>query len=363
MSAWFNFWFFRGFFMIRKLTAAFAASLLVLNMAASSVVLADTSKKAKTNALVSMLPASDVVVTADGKRFFSEALPKVLSANQAALKDVFAHVDSVQAKTGIDLRKFDSFAVGANIGKAEGNKFKVAPVVIARGTTNSASLIEAAKTASEGKFKQETVAGKTVYVVAAKDVVDLAKKHAPVSANSAKVQAKVTDAVDDMAFSATDANTVVFGYASRVRETLEHKSAVSAELLSLLAKKPAGIVNFAGKVPGGMSTLLPLDNDDLGANIDAIKVMYGAMDVANGNASLSLTAVTAKATQAEELKGTLEGLRDMGKSLLGFSKGADQKLYAKLLGEIKINSVANEINLDLAIPQTDLDALVAILKK
>jgi len=349
--------------MIRKLTAAFAALLLVFNMAASSVVSADTSKKAKTNALVSMLPASDVVVTADGKRFFTEALPKVLSANQAALKDIFAHVDSVQAKTGIDLRKFDSFAVGANIGKTDGNKFKVAPVVIARGSTDSGTLIEAAKKASEGRFKEETIAGRTVFVVAAKDVIELAKKHAPVSANSAKVQTKVTDAVDDMAFSATDANTIVFGYATRVRETLERRSAVSAELLSLLAKKPAGVVNFAGKVPGGMSTLLPLDNDDLGANIDSIKMMYGAMDVANGNAILSLTAVTAKATQAEELKGTLEGLRDLGKSLFQFSKGADKKLYAKLLGDIKITNVANEINLDLAIPQTDLDALVAMLKK
>lgn len=349
--------------MIRKITAAFAASLLVFNMAASTVVLADTAKKAKANALVSMLPASDVVVAADGKRFFSEALPKVLSANQAALKDIFAHVDSVQAKTGIDLRKFDSFAVGANIAKAEGNNFKVAPVVIARGTANSESLIEAAKKASEGKFKETTVAGRTVFVVAAKDVVELAKKHAPVSANSAKVQAKVTDNVDDMAFSATDANTVVFGYASRVRETLERKSTVSAELISLLAKKPAGIVNFAGKVPGGLSTMLPLDNDDLGANIDSIRVMYGAMDVANGSASMSLTAVTAKVEQATQLKDTLEGLRDMGKSLLGFSKGADQKLYAKLLGEIKITNAANEINLDVAIPQTDIDALLALLKK
>ncbi|MGH9948376.1 MAG: hypothetical protein ACRD6X_14435 [Pyrinomonadaceae bacterium] len=351
--------------MFKRITAAFAASLMVFNMAASSFAGGDVkgSSRAQTNQLVSMLPASDVVVVADGKRFFGEALPKVLAANQKVLNDIFAKIDAMQAKTGIDLRKFDSFAAGANIGKAEGNKFNVAPVVIARGTANSATLIDAAKKASEGKSKLETVNGIAMYVVSKKDVIALAKKHSPVSANSAKHEDKIANAVDDLAFSASDPNTIVFGYASRVRETLEGRTKVSGELTGLLVKKPAGVVNFAGKMPGGMSSLLPLDNDELGANIDSINALYGAMDVANGQATISLTAVTAKSQQAADLKGTLEGLKDLGKTVLGLSKNADKKLYAKLLGNVKLTNVSNELNLDLAIPQNDLDALVGILKK
>lgn len=350
--------------MIKRVTAAFAASLLVFNFVAASfagVAFSDNSH-AQTASLVSLLPASDMIVVADSKRVFNEALPKALAANQKALKDIFAHIDSVQTKTGIDLRKFESFAAGANVAKSEGNKFKVAPVAIARGTVDSASVIEAAKKAVEGKFKSETVNGKTMYVVSSKDMIELAKKHTPASSKASKHEAKVTEAIEDVAFTALDSKTIAMGFATRVRETLEAKTKVSDELLGLLAKKPAGIANFAGKVPGGLSTLLPLENDELGATIDSVKAIYGAMDVANAQATVNLTAVTAKAEQAAELKNTLDGLKNLGKSFLGFSPSANNQVFAKLLGSIKLSNAANEVSIDLAIPQADIDALVSKIK-
>ena len=350
--------------MIRKVTAAIAVLVLVLGILGSFIAMgqAESSRTAGTNPLVAMLPASDVVVVGDGKRFFTEA-PKLLAANQKALGELLAHLDQLQAKTGVDLRKFETFAAGASVTKLEGPGHKVAPVVIARGSIDSAQVIEAAKKAAEGKAKEESVNGRTMFVVSSKDVMELAKKHAPASANHKKVEDKVAHAMDDLAIAATGPNTVVFGYASRVRETLEAKSKVNDELLGLLAKKPAGIANFAAKVPGGMSSLLPLDNDDLGMIINSVKAVYGAADVANGQATVSVTAVTEKADQAEELKGTLEGLKSLGQSFLGASKAADKKLYAKLLSSVKLANVGNELNLDLAIPQGDIDAIVAIIKK
>jgi hypothetical protein len=350
--------------MIRKVTAAIAVLVLILGIVGSFVTMGQTesSRTAGANPLVSMLPASDAVVVGDGKRFFTE-VPKVLAANQKLLGELLSKLDEVQAKTGVDLRKFETFAAGASIAKSEGHGHKVAPVVIARGSVDSGQVIEAAKKAAEGKAKEESVAGRTMYVVSAKDVMELAKKHAPASANHQKAQDKAAHTVDDLAIAATDANTVVFGFASRVRETLEAKSKVGDDLLTLLAKKPAGIANFAAKVPGGMSSLLPLDNDELGMVINSIKAVYGAADVANGQATVNLTAVTEKPNQAEELKGTLEGLKSLGQSVLGVSKGADKKLYAKLLSNVRLTNVGNELSLDLTIPQGDIDAIVAIIKK
>ncbi len=310
-----------------------------------------------------MLPASDMIVVADGKRFFNEALPKALSANQAMLKEVFSHIDAVQTKTGIDLRKFESIAAGVSIGSTEAKQLKAAPVVIARGTTDSAMLIEAAKKASEGKFKEEIVNGKTMFIVTSNDAIALAKKNAPVSAKAAKHQDKVAAMLEDVAFAATDSNTIVAGYASRVRQTLEGTTKVSPELVAMLGKKPAGIANFAAKVPGGMSSLLPLDNDMLGQNIDAIKAVYGAVDVANSQATINVTAVTEKAQQAEELRGTLDGLKNLGKSFLVMSRAPNNKVYAKLLNSVKLSNTANELNIDLAIPQADIDAVVSMIKK
>ena len=350
--------------MIRKVTAAFAVLVMVLGILGSFIAMgqAESSRTAGSNPLLAILPASDVVVVGDGKRFFTEA-PNLLAANQKAVGELFGMLDQVQSKTGVDLRKFETFAVGASVRKLEGPGYKIAPVVIARGSVDSTQVIESAKKAAEGKAKEESVNGRKMFVVSSKDAMELAKKHAPVSANHKKAEDKAAHMMDDLAIAATDSNTVVFGYASRVRETLEAKSKVNDELLTLLAKKPAAIANFAAKVPGGMSSLLPLDNDELGMIINSIKTVYGAADVANGQATVSLTAVTEKADQAEELKGTLEGLRNLGKSFLGASQAADKKLYAKLLGSVKLSNVGNELNLDLAIPQSDIDAIVAIIKK
>lgn len=349
--------------MIRKTFAAVSAMLMLFSLAVVSVPAVDKkrpakrtvkAKKAKANPLVSMLPASDMIVTVNGKRFFADALPKVLSANQKLLGEILGKIDTLQAETGVDARRYENIVAGINIAKKEGGKFDLDPVAMARGAADSASAIAAAKKATEGKFREEQIGSRTMYVFSSKDIADQLKNQNAKAASTVSV---------DIAVAALDANTVVFGHAGRVRETLEAKSTVSPELIDLLGRKPAGVVNFAGKVPGGMSTLLPLDNDELGANIDSIKYLYGSMDVLATQATISVTARTLQAQQAADLKGTLQGLRDIGKSLLGGSKSADKQLYARLLGNVKLTQVANEINLDLAIPQTDLDVLVAILKK
>jgi len=354
--------------MIRKTFAAVSAMLVLFSLLVVSVPADDKkrrvkrpvkAKMAKANPMVSMLPASDVIVTVNGKRFFADALPNVLSANQKLLSEILSKLDAIQIRTGVDLRKFENIVAGVNVAKKEGGKFDIDPVAIAGGTGDSASLIAAAKKSTEGKFREEQIGSRTMYVFSSKDITS---KDITDNLKGQKAAGAANKAGVGLAVAAFDASTIVFGHAGRVRETIEAKSTVSPELIDLLGRKPVGVVNFAGKVPGGMSAFLPLGNDELGANIDSIKYLYGRMDVLATQATVSLTARTLQPQQAADLKGTLEGLRDLGKGLLGGSKGADKQLYARLLGNVKVTQVANEIYLDLAIPQTDLDALVAILK-
>src|SRR5436190_1447493 len=157
--------------MKRRTFAAVTATLLALSFVVGVFASVDKRRpvkrvaKARTNSLVSMLPASDAVVTVNGKRFFGEALPKVLSANQKLLGEVLGKLDSMQARTGVDLRRFDSFAAGVNIIKKAGNDFDFDPVVIARGTIDSAAIIESVKRTENIKLREETVAGHTIYLI------------------------------------------------------------------------------------------------------------------------------------------------------------------------------------------------------
>ncbi len=350
--------------MKKKVFAAAAVSLLVFSFVLAVGVSADTKKpgkrgaKPKANPLVAMLPASDAIATIDGKRFFNEALPGVLSGNQKLLGEFFSKIESVESRTGVDLRRFDNIVAGINITRKESAKFDFDPVLIARGSVDTTAALEAGKRAANARYREEAVNGKTIYIFAVQDIAANTQSnlHDPKAAVSSYLK-------EDIAVSAMDAGTLVVGNLARVRETLEHKTKISPELVSQLNKKAPALVNFAGKVPGGLSTLLPLDNDELGANLDSIRTVYGSGDVVAGQAVLSVTGRTLQAKQATDLKGTFEGLRDLGKGVLGASRAADKQLYARLLGGVRVSTVGNEISLDLTIPKTDLDALLAIVSK
>ena len=348
-----------------RIFAAVTASLLVFSFAVSAFAVVDKRRpvkkavKAQVNPMVALLPASDAVVTVNGKRFFGEALPKALASNQKLLGEILAKVDSIQTKTGVDLRRFDSLVGGVNIIKKAGNDFDFDPVVVARGTVDSTAVIDGVKKTANARIREESLDGRTIVVISAADV--LANLNAnPGDANATQKQSEF---VNDLAITAIDANTIAVGSLVRVRETVARKSTVAPELTELLGKKAPALVNFAAKVPGGMSTLLPLDNDDLGMNLDSIKTVYGNADLTAGQASISITGRTLQPQQAIDLKGTFEGLRDIGKSFLGASKAADKQLYARLLANVRITQVGNELSLDLAIPQSDIDLLVAVLHK
>ena len=347
--------------MKKRVLAAAVASLLIVSLVVAAGISDDNRKpvkravKAKANPLVAMLPASDAVATINAKRFFNEALPGVLSSNQKLLGEILSKVDSVGSKTGVDLRRFDNIAAGINIIRKEGAAFDFDPVLIARGSVDSAVLIEAGKKSATAKYREESANGKTIYIFSARDFASSVQSPKAVTVNAYLK--------DDIAISAIDATTLAVGSLARVRETLEHRTSIDPELTALLAKKAPALLNFAGKIPGGLSALLPLDNDELGANLDSIKTVYGSGDVVAGQAVLSVTGRTLQAKQANDLKGTFEGLRDLGKGILGGSRAADKQLYGRLLGAVRISTVANEISLDLTIPKNDMDSLLAILSK
>lgn len=344
--------------------AIFAAAVLLLNMVgfASADTRHPKGKKRQSDVLVALLPASDGVATVDLRRLFGEAMPQILSANQPLLAKIRAHIDELQAKTGLDLRKFDSLAIGVKMGKAADKKVDADPVAIARGDVHSGTLIAVAKLASNGAYREEKAGERTIYVFSVKDQV---KTITPPAANG-KTPAAVTGGIElaseEMALASLDDNTVVLGSPARVRETLEGKTHVSPEVTSLLSGRESSVITFAMRTFDGMSTLLPVENDDLGANVNSIKFLSGSMDVAAAGTSIQINAKTAKPEQARSLYDTLDGLKMVGKAFLGGSKRADQRIYARLIESIKIATHGTAVSLDLFISQADTDTLIAAIK-
>ncbi|HEY0459286.1 MAG TPA: hypothetical protein VGC97_09140 [Pyrinomonadaceae bacterium] len=349
--------------MKRKIFVLFLLCGFVLS--AVSVGFADPKddKKAKnTNQLLAILPASDGVVTIDAKRFFGQALPQILSANQPLLTDLTGQLDAIKTATGIDYKKFDQIAIGVNAVKISETRYNFEPLILARGQYNAAGLLAVAKIASNGKYREEKIGERTVYVFSAKEIIE---QHRSKITNSmiGKLLDKILAGLnDELALTAYDANTVAVGSLPRVREIFEGKTRLSAEVLDLVSRKPNAVVNFGARVPNGLAKFFDLDNDEIGKNLDAVRSLSGSMDVIEGNTAVSFSAKTLNAEQAKGLKETLDGLQMLGKAFLGGSKSPDKKVYGRMVENARIAQLGNEVTIDLLIPQSDLNVIVGAKK-
>jgi len=346
-----------------KFIALIAAGLLLLNSVGFAAIDMRTANR-QTSRIVGLLPASDAVITLDAKRALDGALPKIFQANQSMYDEIMAKIAEAETRTGIDFRKFEQVAVGVAYVKRSATETDYEPVAIASGDINAGALIAIAKLASNGTYRTETIGGRTVYIFSTKD---LATKSSPVkvAVTNSKVAGSVGRAMDslvkDIAVTAYDSRTLVMGTIERVTETLAGKSHVSSDLTSLL---PAGntVTSFAARTPDGISKILPLDNDQFGANIQSIQYVAGSFDVNTVGADLEILAHTKKTDQAQSLKDTLDGLQMLGKAFLGTSKSPDKQVYARMLKNVKIDIRGNDVTLSLVVPQADIDTLIAGIK-
>lgn len=345
-----------------KLFAIFTLSVLTFNLAGSAV--ADTKRKAvDSTAIVAMLPASDGVAVIDVKRFLTSALPQMLSGNQKMLAEVTTALDEAKAKTGIDVRQFKTVAAGITARRVKEKEYDFDTVMIARGQLNAGALVAAAKLAANGKYREEKAGERIIYIFAAKEIAAQKVPGATSSKTAAAIHKALGGLSRELAVTVIDPQTLAFGSLERVKETVSGTSKVGTDISELLNKTTSSVATFAARVPEGMSAFLPLDNDELGKNIDSIKYLYGSMDVVGATTSLNATARTLQADQAVSLKDTLEGLQMLGKMFLGNAKGADKQVYARLVDNVKFTAKGNEVSMDLAIAQTDIDFLVGLLAK
>ncbi len=344
---------------------AFAAiAVMLVNIAAFAKpdTRRKTPKQLRAAKLVSMLPASDGVVSFEAKRFLTDSLPRMMSANQPMLAEVTAKLNEMESRTGIDLRKFEQVAVGVAFKQVTPKNVVFDPVAIASGDVNAGALIAVARLASKGTYRTESVAGRTVYIFAAKDVFQKTSARAPDSKIAEFIGKALDGMTKDVAVTAFDEKTLVMGSLARVTETLEGKSRVAADVAGLLSAKGTEIVTFAARTPNGMGTLVPLENDEFGKNIDSIQYLSGSLDMVAAGASLAVAARTKKAEQAQALRETLDGLMMVGKAIFGNSKRPDQQIYGRLLKAARVDSKGTDVSLDILVAQADIDALIATVK-
>lgn len=336
---------------------AFAAiAVLLMNMFAA------TGVQAKTPKLVGLLPASDGIAVFDSKRFLNEGLPQVLSANQEWLTKITAKLDEMQSRTGIDPRRFDQAAIGVKFKEVSATEMDYDTVALLSGDVNFGAVIAAAKLASKGSYRTEKVGDKAIHIFTFAEMI---KQHTVKPSNS-KIGRMVDKAFQsfskEIALAKIDGKTLAVGSVARVRETLENKNSVGSDIVSLLPNKPAAVMTFATRAPAGLERILPMENDELAANIKAIQYLAGSMDVTSLGANVNMLARTKTTQDAAELKDMIDVLQNLGKFALGNSNKPQRQVYARMIENAKFGLTGKDITLDLLVPQSDIDVLLASLK-
>jgi hypothetical protein len=345
-----------------RILSTISLLILALVTAGSSVVGTREVSARQANRLLSLLPESDAVALIDSRRFFDDALPKALASKPTILSEITAKLDEIQQRSTIDLRKFDQIAVGLKITKLNEKDFDSDPVLIARGNFGPGALIGMAKIGSNGTYREEKIGERTIYIFSVKDI---AAKNA-VKTGATGVWSGVDSAANklsgEVAATNIDANTLAIGSVARVRETVEAKTRVATDLLGLLTPYEHSIMSFAVWTPQGLAGFVPMDNDELAKTLGSVRYVAGSMDMAAGAASLQVMIRAAKADDAQGLLDTLQALQGFGKALLGGSKKPEQKVLARVVDNAKIAKAGSDVTVDISIPQSDIDALLAMVK-
>jgi hypothetical protein len=345
--------------MKKKIFAFLAVFAVVLSTVGFGLAAAEDTKKAKTaNPLLALLPPSEAAMTIDAKRMFSEALPQILSGNQPMLTGILSKFDEIKTRTGVDYKQFQQVAVGISSIRAAENGYDFEPLVLARGQFNAATLIATAKTSAAGKYREEKIGERTVYVFSPQAAVEQNKDKIANSKYGDIFGKMLAGLNKEMALTTFDNNTLVLGSLVRVREMFETKTRLNGDVLSLVSRKPGAIFNFAAQLPNGLEPFMELEDDTLGNSLKGIRQVSGSMDIAGGNTIVAAAAKTVEPEQAKGLKDTITGFQSFLPGVLKSSKGEDKKVYGRMLENAKIAQNGNEVTLDLQVPQTDINVII-----
>lgn len=315
------------------------------------------ARKKKASSLAAMMPASDALVTFDADRFFNEGLPEILASNQPLYNDIVGKIDQIQKNTGMDVRQLDELAVSMSLRSAAKGQLDYDPLMLARGRFNSDVIVALVGLMSSGRYRQETIAGRVVYIFEPSkiDPTSIPKTNDTMT----QVLDMLLAGLDrEMALTAYDSGTLAVGATERVRDLLEGETKISEEMLGPVTLNPKAILTVAAKMPTGLDQFIDVGRDNLGKTLSGIRFLSGAMDVNDGDASVSLNARMDSVNQAVDMKNLLIGLQGFFGGMMAGGKNKDQQVLGRTLKGIKITTTGPRVTMAMTLPQRDIALLV-----
>ncbi|MCU1266588.1 MAG: hypothetical protein JWM21_2906 [Acidobacteria bacterium] len=305
------------------------------------------AKPKPTPNLLVALPQSDALGIVNLRQLLDQAVPRIFAENPAKLAEINAEIDKFKTKTGIDPRSFDQVALGMHYTYPAPGIAKVESVVLASGTFNTASLVAAGRTADKGKYREEKYQGRTIYVFTLDQQV--------------KVLGLLNLKINDLAVTALNGTMLALGTPATVRTAIDASKGprgLNQELIALATRDPNAAIGFSGNVTPRLIQSIKVSNDAVLEDVSKIRQVYGTVGVTEKDVEMFLAARALNVESAKSLSQTLETLKQLGAIYAGMLSPAKGALARAALGNLKITTIGNELQLRTAVAQAQLATLM-----
>ncbi len=358
------------------------ASLLILVLALTTIALNGRVVEPTANAapaasyeLLSQLPDSDFILYADAQRVLTDIVPNLLMTRPEDRARFEADLDRFQKDAGFDPRTIDAVAVGVNLNssqRASDHDF----AIIARGRFDANATIDAGFNAAikrrPGSIERQSqqYEGRTIYLLApvaqrqAMSVPQTDETGAPIlppKSVSGEEQNRAATQDRSMAFVALDPNTIAFGYLKSVRATIDAnmgKGRVTDELVQLATRTPNAAVSFSGSLTPEMVKNFRIGHSKAEESVASIRQVYGAFNVNGNNAEAFINLRTEAAEQAQQIGTMLKFLKFASSFSRERGAGSKGRSLEALTKDLNIETVGNEVQINLKLAQADLAPFV-----
>ena len=289
-----------------------------------------------------VLPPSDALITLDLKRFYSDAVPRLLVNEQEARLLVTALPD-LRTVDLLNPRSVQRLVVGIRYNHSQ-TDFEV--VTVAQ-SSEAGQLPAFIQSRGAGKYREQPYAGKILYIT---------KLELP------KLTGQATSS-DEMewAIVALDANTLAFGDPAYVRSSIDVSTGkgatVSAELVTTVKRNPNALLSAAGLLPPSlMSAAQQLVNSDLSQTLSSLKRFYASVELVPAGFDVAVTLDTTSPEQSRKLADLLTAFKTV---IVNVSPGKTKqdKVTRDLFKGLEVSAEGTEVRIRGEVTQANVNEL------
>ncbi len=305
------------------------------------------ASKTQARGLLASLPPADAVALINVKRVLGDALPKLLSGNESKLAEINSQIEEFKTRTGIDPRSFDELALAMRYSYPVEGITKVKTLALARGTFSAGAIVAAGRVAASGKYREQKYQGKTIYVFTLNQRL--------------KLFGLTEVTIRELAASPLDANTLTLGDPESVRGAIDSKGGsarANAELIALASQDANAIVGFGGNISPRLLQNLRISNDAIAKDLSGLRQVYGSVGMTDKDLEMFMAARTVNADSARNLSETIESLKALGALFINRLPAAKATLARSAMGNLKITTQGNELQIRTAVAQAEVSPLI-----